>query len=192
VTNTVKWYLGVPWTNGTQPEFVTSVGGVRTIAALGGSFGREGAERHMLASFVKRVLAKNMRRKYGGLGTGRPYLRSETHEPRKQPKVGGSLINFSIYLTGEYLPGRAYSIKHLLIHSAVDTSGSNAYTTVVCGYPTDVDPLDMTTWKDTSVKYSIERLRVKGDLLEGTYVLDALPKKEKIKGVNKATFLINP
>jgi hypothetical protein len=111
---------------------------------------------------------------------------------KKQRKVGGDMVNFSLFLSGEYKPAADYSIQTMLVDSVVDTSGSNLYSVVACGYGPGLDLQDRATYTNQPVKFSIRKIKSKGDLFEGTYVVEEQPAKKKIKGVDKATFLVNP
>jgi hypothetical protein len=168
VSNAVPWYEGVLWTNSVVPETVLTESGAKMLAALGGNIGREETTRHCDAGFIKKVVAKTKK------------------------KVGGEVINYSIFLADEYKAGSGQSIAAMLVGSAIDTSASNAYTVVVCGQELGGDAVNVTNWAGYPVKYTIKKIKAKGDLCEGTYVLDAQPDKKKIKGVDKATYLINP
>ncbi len=104
---------------------------------------------------------------------------------------GGDIINYSYFLTGEEKAGKGFSIKKMIANIIADTSGTNNFTRTVCGYDPSIDPLQVTSWTNVPVKYTLGKIKAKGGLVEGTFVLKKQPKKKKITGIDNADWIID-
>jgi len=160
-------FNGVLSTNGTIPMTIATRKGIKMINVKGGNVGIDSIPRWVDAESVRKIIAK----------------------PKKFQ--GGEVIDYSYFLTGEEKVGKGFSIKKMIANMIADSSGSNAYTRTICGYDTSIDPLQVTTWTNVPVKYTLGKIKVKGGLVEGTFVLKKQPLKKKIVGNDDADWIID-
>ena len=79
----------------------------------------------------------------------------------------------------------------MIANLIADTSGSNAFSRTVCGYDEEINPQDVTDWKELPVQYTIKKIKVIGGLTEGTFILKKEPLKKKITGDDNADWVID-
>ena len=153
-----------------EPATSTSRGPIKMIAAKGGNLGTDGRPGWLMAASLDTLLLKG-----GKAG-------------------GGDLRDYALYFTGETQPGKATSVKKLLLNAVYDATGSN--TIVVCGHSADIDPRTVNSWVGQPVAFSFGKMIVKGLELEGTVVIKewlkgSKGKHVKSKAADAAVWIVN-
>ncbi len=153
-----------------EPDSPNSYGGLKMISALGGDIGYDENNKHLLAYSVGKLSAK------------------------AKKDAGGSIINFSAFLSGEEKAGKGMSAKSIFANNIIDDSGTNVV--FVFGFDESVNPLNVTNWLAQPVTHSFEKLTVKGATLQGTFVIKEWLKGDKKKHVkskatDNATWIVN-
>jgi hypothetical protein len=104
---------------------------------------------------------------------------------------GGSISDYSFYLTGQTASGRSESIEKLIAEQIIDSSDDKPYTKIVCGCDTDIGT-DIHQDTDTyTAQYTLGKLIIRDVLLEGTYVVGSAPRKADVPVINNAIWIIN-
>lgn len=146
---------------------VATRGALKTLAVSGGDIGSPLGRRWLQASSIGTVVAKGSKRR------------------------GGVVVDYSFYLTGETKPGSGLSIGKMMVFALADTSGGNTNVHIVCGHDALLNPLQQATWAGVPVGTTLGALSVRGGLSEGTVVVDRLPGKYALPGINKVKWIVS-
>ncbi|MCX7847705.1 MAG: hypothetical protein N2595_06735 [bacterium] len=146
---------------------VATRGALKTLAVSGGDIGSPLGRRWLQASSIGTLVAKGSKRR------------------------GGVLSDYSLYLTGETKQGSGVSIGKMMVFAMADTSGAGTNVTIVCGHDPALNPLQQPTWPGVPVQHTLGALSVRGGLSEGTIVVDRLPEKLALPGMNKVKWIVN-
>jgi len=152
---------------------------LKAISIVGGNLGIENVKRKLDAEAIGSVLVK------------------------AKKDIGGDIVDYSFYLTGEEKQGKGMSVKKVLANNIIDSTTSNSY--FICGYDTEIKtnsfPYEVfgTNWLNHIVNYNFGKIIIKGSDLNGTFVIkDWAPKKGKVKqvkakiaGTDDATWIVN-
>ena len=144
---------------------------LKLVMAQGGDMGAVGLPRCLMADALKSL---SLKAKKG---------------------AGGSLVDYSLFFTGEEKAGKGMSVKAMLVDSIHDSNGSNVV--VVCGHAVMPNPRTITSWIGQPVTFTFGKLTGKGLELDGTFVIQRWLKGTKAKSVkakqapDTATWIVN-
>ena len=144
---------------------------IKQISVKGGDVGIENVPRWIDAESVAKVIVK------------------------QKNDRGGSIVDYSFFLSGEFKDGKDMSIEKIVCESLVDSSNSNDNLKVVCGYPEEINPHQVENWEEVNVDHSLGKVIVKNPPLEGTFVINRwlngdMDKHIKFDGASSGDFYV--
>ncbi|RLD12061.1 MAG: hypothetical protein DRI44_01935, partial [Chlamydiae bacterium] len=153
-----------------EPNTVASLGSLKIIADIGGDIGFPDGNKRLLAYSLGKLSTKAAK------------------------NVGGGIIDYSAYFTGEEKSGKGMSAKSILANDIIDSTGSNVF--FVFGYNELTNPLNVTNWLIEPVIHSFGKITVKGTALDGTFVIKEWLKGDKSKhvkskAIDNAVWIVN-